>query len=407
MLDKIFSISQSYIQNYNQTFERYFLKNIGFKHRLTILTGQRGIGKTTTLIQYILNKYNNNIFTNKALFIQADHFLIQKESLYEISEQFVLNGGELLCIDEIHKYKNWSIELKSIYDTFPKLKIIATGSSALEIHKGSHDLSRRSINFKMIGMSFKEYLELYYDIKIDSFDLNSVLLDHQNLAYDIIKKIELKNQKIIPLFKEYLEIGYYPYYFDFKNKDLFYMTLEQNISATVENDLLFVYPSLTGNSIKKILALLSFIRVNVPFIPDMSKLKKIIGVGDERTLKNYLKYLEDASLIKLLKSPSSKLSSLEKIEKIYLNNSNLLYVDETNIGTVRETFFLSMIDSLYNITASKEGDFIVDDKYTFEVGGKNKDFKQIKDIENSFVVADDTEIGFKNKIPLYLFGFLY
>jgi len=407
VLDKIYNISQIYIKNYQQEYKRYFLKEIGFKHRLTILIGQRGVGKTTTLIQFILDSYNYDIFTQKALFIQADHFLIQEESLYEIASEFVLNGGELLCIDEIHKYKNWSQELKSIYDTFNKLKIIATGSSALEIHKGSHDLSRRAIVYKMYGMSFREYLALYHKIELEQLSLDNILSNHQQLAHSITTAIEKTNNKVIPLFKQYLKTGYYPYFYELKDESLFYITLEQNIHATVENDLLFVYPSLSGNSIKKMLLLLSFIRNNAPFVPDMKKLKNIIGVGDERTLKNYLKYLEDASLIKLLQKSSSGISAIEKIEKIYLNNPNLLYIDDANIGTIRETFFLSMLDTNYKITAPKKGDFLVDDKYLFEIGGKSKSFKQIKDIEDSFVVADDIEVGFEGKIPLWLFGFMY
>ena len=320
MLDKVYDISQNYIKNYNQDYKRYFLETIGFKHRLTILIGQRGIGKTTTLIQYIFDIYNKDIFTKKALFIPADHFLIQKESLYEIASEFVLNGGELLCIDEIHKYKNWSQELKSIYDTFLELKIIATGSSALEIHKGSHDLSRRAITYKMDGMSFREYVDLYHGMEFESCDFKDIISNHQNIANNIVEQCNNKKQKIIPLFKQYLKTGYYPYFYDLKDESLFFITLEQNISATVENDLLFVYPSLSGNSIKKILLLLSFIRTNVPFVPDMSKLKKIIGVGDERTLKNYLKYLEDASLIKLIHKSSSGISKLEKLEKLRLRS---------------------------------------------------------------------------------------
>ena len=407
MLDKFFSLSQNYIQNYDQTFVRYFSKTIGFKHRLTILIGQRGIGKTTTLIQHILHTYNNDPFTTKALFIQADHFLTQKSSLYEIAEEFVLHGGELLCIDEIHKYKNWSIELKSMYDTFTKLAIIATGSSALEIHKGSHDLSRRAITHKMVGMSFREYIGLSHGIEIESYLLDDILKGHQLIAQAIIEKLEVKGLRIIPTFKEYLKVGYYPYFHDMGSEELFYITLEQNIHATVENDLLFVYPSLSGNSIKKILKLLSVIRQSVPFTPDMSGLKKTIDVGDERTLKNYLKYLEDAALIKMLPKSSNPMAAFEKPEKIYLDNPNLLYIDDVNIGTVRETFFMNALSSQHALCAAPKGDFLVDEKYTFEVGGKSKDFTQIKDVPDSYLAIDDTEIGTRNKIPLWIFGFLY
>lgn len=407
MLDKFFALSQNYIENYAQPYERYFLESVGFKHRLSILVGARGIGKTTTLIQTILHTYNNDPFTTKALFIQADHFITQKSSLYEIAEDFVLHGGELLCIDEIHKYKNWSMELKSIYDTFTSLKIIATGSSALEIHKGSHDLSRRAITHKMVGMSFREYLGLSHAIKLKSYPLHELLSNHQVIAKEIIQTIEENNLKIIPLFKEYLRIGYYPYFHDLGSEELFYITLEQNIHATVENDLLFVYPSLTGNSIKKILKLLSVIRQSVPFTPEMSTLKKTIDVGDERTLKNYLKYLEDAALIKMLPKSTNPMAAFEKPEKIYLDNPNLLYIDDAQIGTVRETFFMSALSPLHTLCAAPKGDFLVDEKYTFEVGGKSKTFMQIRDLTDSYLAVDEIEIGTQRKVPLWLFGFLY
>jgi uncharacterized protein len=369
MLDKFFTLSQTYIRNYNKSFVRYFLKSVGFEHRLTILLGQRGVGKTTTIIQYILQAYDNDMLTKKALFIQADHFLTSKTSLYEIAEEFVKNGGELLCVDEIHKYKNWSIELKSIYDTFVGLKIIASGSSALEIYKGSHDLSRRAIVYKMLGMSFREFIELYYGLHFEAISLGDILSNHERLAESIISPIESAKQKIIPIFKEYLRFGHYPYYFDLRSEELFFITLEQNIHSTVENDLLFVYPSISGNSVKKILALLGVIRQSVPFTPDMSRLKRAVDVGDERTLKNYLKYLEDAGLIRQLPKSSNPLSAIEKPEKIYLDNPNLLYIDDANIGSVRETYFLSMVSSKHRLCAANAGDFLIDENYTVEVGG--------------------------------------
>ena len=185
------------------------------------------------------------------------------------------------------------------------------------------------------------------------------------------------------------------------------MALEQNIHTTIESDLLAVYPSLTGNSIKKLKSLLKVISASVPFVPDMKKLKNIIGVGDERTLKNYLKYLEDAGLIKMLMKHSKGLASIEKPEKIYLDNTNLLFTSKAEVGTVRETFFMNQLSKEHVLIAPKNGDFLVDDNLIFEVGGKNKSFKQIKDMQNSFVASGEIERGFGNKIPLWLFGFLY
>jgi predicted AAA+ superfamily ATPase len=325
--------------------------------------------------------------------------------MYEIAEHFEQNGGDLLCFDEIHKYSNWSQELKSIYDNFPNLRILASGSSALKIDKGSHDLSRRAHILKMYGMSFKEYLELTLDIKLPKLSLEQILNNHEDIAFDIVNKLDTK---ILPLFKQYLKTGYYPYSLSIEDEDIFFDMLEQNINVSISSDLLFVYPSLDGNSIKKLKLLLSVIMESVPFVPVIEKLKNLLDIGDGRTLKEYFIKLEDAGILKLLMKASSRgLKVLEKPQKIYLDNSNLLYINSANIGTVRETFFLNVLSTNHILRYPKKGDFLVDEKYTFEIGGKNKSFNQIKDMPNSFVVADDIEIGFGAKIPLWLFGFLY
>jgi predicted AAA+ superfamily ATPase len=242
---------------------------------------------------------------------------------------------------------------------------------------------------------------------LESFTLEQILSKHQPISQNIVDALSAKKEKILPLFKEYLEVGYYPYYFEYNNKEQFQMALEQNIHVTIESDLLAIYPSLTGNSIKKLKSLLKVISASVPFTPDMKKLKNIIGIGDERTLKNYLKYLEDAGLIKMLMKSSKGLGSIEKPEKIYLDNTNLLFTTNANTGTVRETFFMNQISKDHMVISPKHGDFRVDEKFSFEVGGKNKSFRQIKDVQDSFVASDEIERGFGNRVPLWLFGFLY
>lgn len=406
MLEELFQLSQNYRINYHQAYIRYFLKKEPLSHRFCIISGQRGIGKTTAIIQYITQHYPD-LYTTKALYVQADHFVLGSHTLYEIADLFVKMGGELLCIDEIHKYPNWSKELKSINDTFRELKLIISGSSALEIHKGSHDLSRRALVYRMKGMSFREFIEMKLGMVLESYSLDKVLSKHQPIAQSIVDALGAKGEKILPLFGEYLEVGYYPYYFEYHNKEQFAMALEQNIHTTIESDLLAIYPSLTGNSIKKLKSLLKVISASVPFTPDMKKLKSIIDVGDERTLKSYLKYLEDAGLIKMLMKSSKGLGSIEKPEKIYLDNTNLLFTTKADIGTLRETFFMNQLSKDHQIIAPKVGDYLVDERLTFEIGGKNKGYAQIKDIEESFIAADEIERGFGNKIPLWLFGFLY
>jgi predicted AAA+ superfamily ATPase len=403
MLEKISLESKKFIQRNNLPYQRYFIKNNKIKHRLTIITGQRGIGKTITIAQYM--QQHNEL---KSLYVSMDSFIVGDLSMYEIAEQFEIDGGKLLCFDEIHKYSNWSQELKTIYDSFPNLRIVASGSSALEINKGSHDLSRRAHILKMEGMSFKEFLELTLEIELPKLGIEEIIGNHEDIAFDIVSKLDKLDKKILPLFKKYCEVGYYPYFLSVNDDDVFFDMLKENINISISNDLLFVYPSLDGNSIKKLKLLLNIIMESVPFVPVIEKLKTQLDIGDGRTLKEYFIKLEDAGILKLLMKASSKgLSKLEKPEKIYLNNTNLLNIANCEIGTVRETFFINTLSVSNTVTYPKKGDFLVDNKYLFEVGGRNKGFDQIKDIENSFVAFDDIEIGYKNKIPLWLFGFLY
>lgn len=402
-MEKIGLESKKFLLRNNLSYQRYFIKEDKIKHRLTIITGQRGVGKTTTIAQYmVLHK------ALKSLYVSMDSFLIGERSMYEIAEEFEMQGGKLLCFDEIHKYTNWSQELKSIYDNFPNLQVVASGSSSLEINKGSHDLSRRAHILKMYGMSFKEYLELTLKLKLPKLTLADILSSHEDIAFELIEKLERIDKKILPLFKNYLKTGYYPYSLTMESEDIFFDMLKQNIDVSISSDLLFVYPSLDGNSIKKLKLLLNIIMESVPFVPVIEKLKNTLEIGDGRTLKEYFIKLEDAGILKLLMKASSKgLTKLEKPEKIYLDNTNLLNIIDANIGTIRETFFLNIISKEHEITYPKKGDFLVNNKYLFEIGGKNKSFKQIKDVPNSFVVADEIEAGYKNKIPLWLFGFLY
>ena len=413
MLEELFIKSRDFININNLEYKRYFIKTKNLEHRLSIIIGSRGIGKSTTVAQYIIQNYKDS----EALYVNLDDIQISsKYTMTQIAEEFVINGGKLLCFDEIHKYSSWSAELKNIYDRFDKLKIIATGSSALQINKGSHDLSRRAIIYNMVGMSFREFLELHHNYRFDSISLEDLLLNHVEISTIIKNEIEKNDQKIIPLFKDYLKHGYYPYYLSMPNEVLFFHTLQQNINVSIEGDLLNIYPKLNGNSIKKIKMLLSVIIKSVPFEPKISDLKKAADIKDDRTLKDYLAKLDDAGLIKLLMQNSLSMKAFDKPEKIFLANPNLMYTKEPNIGNLRETFFVNQLDNYYKnkqslnddgIFASKNGDFYCEEKYTFEVGGKNKGFEQIKDIANSYVASDDLEIGIGNKIALWIFGFLY
>ena len=412
MLETLFIKSQNFIRTNNLDYQRYFIRSEKLEHRLSVILGPRGIGKTTTIAQYMAQNYT----VNDALYVSLDDIGNASYTMLEIAEAFHLSNGKLLCFDEIHKYENWSGELKTIYDRYPTLKVIVSGSSALEIHKGSHDLSRRAIVYKMFGMSFREYLELHYSYHFKSYSLEMILSEHQSIAETMVEVLESKEQRILPLFKEYLRVGYYPYFLGMQNESMFFQTLRQNINVSLEGDLLSIYPTLNGNSIKKLKKLLAIIMQSVPFTPNMNELKKIIEVKDNRTLKEYFSKLDDAGLIQLLMKSSLTMKALDKPEKIYVANTNLLYVGEPEVGTVRETFFLNQLHNYYGIKdtfqdsgiySADKGDFYLEEKYTFEVGGKNKSFKQIKDISNSYIASDEIEVGYGNKIPLWLFGFLY
>jgi len=412
MLDELFRKSRMFVNNNNLKYQRYFIKNNHLEHRLSIILGSRGIGKSVTIAQ-VMSAYTKK---NEALYVSLDDINNSKQSMYEIAEEFELNGGKLLCFDEIHKYEGWSGELKNIYDVFPKLKIIASGSSALEIHKGSHDLSRRAIVYTMVGMSFREFLELHHSYKLEAYTLEDIIDNHEDISMKLYSLLEENNQKIIPLFHDYLKYGYYPYYLSMPNEQLFFQTLKQNINVSIESDLLNIYPTLNGRSIKKLKQLLAVIMENVPFTPTIKSLKEAIEVKDDRTIKEYLVRLDDAGLIKLLMKSSLSMKAFDKPEKIYLANTNLMYTSNPEIGNVRETFFMNQLSNYYlqgktfhnlGIYSNTKGDFYLEEKYSCEVGGKNKGFKQIKDIPNSFLALDNIDLGYGRSIPLWLFGFLY
>ncbi|MCX6582413.1 MAG: AAA family ATPase [Candidatus Aminicenantes bacterium] len=413
MVEKLFELSHYYLKNFNKKYRRYFLKKHPLKGRFYIVTGQRGVGKTTALIQHMLDMYEQNTHTRKALYVPVDHTLITRHSLYDITETFYKEEGvKLIFFDEIHKYREWSRDLKSIYDVFPDLYILASGSSAMEIHKSAFDLSRRAIGYKMAGMSFREFLEFTLDISLESYPLDELVTGHEAITHQIVEKLETKKKQVLPLFKDYLKFGYYPYFIEHLDQvEEFHVKLEQEVRKTVLNDLIDVYPNLNGAAVNKILKLLSLLTESVPYSPDLNDLKRKLDIGDIRTLKQYLKFLEDGDVIFSVSKRGRGFSELEKPEKIYLNNSNLAYAlgqtKKVDKGNLRETFFANIVSSFYKLRIADAGDFLVDDRYTFEVGGKNKGFIQVKGVKDSFLAVDDIETGFKQKIPLWFFGFLY
>lgn len=410
MIEEITQLSQELIKIKSKQYRRFFIQETRLTEQLTILVGQRGVGKTTILIQYLLDYAHGDLFSPKILYVQADHFLLGRMRLYEIAREFELMGGKLIVFDEIHKYPGWLMELKSIYDTFPNLRVIASGSCALEITKGSHDLSRRALVYHLPGLSLREYLELTFNVQFPILKLDEVLTNHTRLADTILQKLTNLNIKILPQFYDYLKHGYYPYWNELKDEIKFRMTLEQNVHTTLEADLPAIYPQLTAHSIQKVKQLLIFIAENTPFTPNFHELKKILEIGDERTLKAYFNYLIDAELISIMHSASNKISKIQKNAKMYLQNPNIIYAlapTTSNIGTIREIFFKNMLSQSYKLTLPHEGDFLINNDWHFEVGGQKKNMKQIYNKNNGYLACDGIELGINQKIPLWLFGFCY
>lgn len=367
--------------------------------RLIGIKGARGVGKTTLLFQYIKLHLSHKI--EEVLYISLDNLYFNNNNLLAIIDQFVKRGGNYLFIDEVHRYPNWSQELKNAYDDYPELRIVFTGSSMLEILNARADLSRRAVVYTMGGLSFREYLSIKNIHTFEQYTLNDILKNHQEYTIQI-------SQEIRPLqwFQSYLEGGYYPYFIE--SESLYRTKVEEVVRMMLEIEL----PALRGlenQYILKIKQLLMVLAESVPFTPNVSKLAERIGIN-RNTLITYLKNLQDVGLTMHLFSESSGITRLQKPEKIYLENTNLMYAlnpNQVNIGSIRETFWMNQLSQLHNVTLPQQGDFLIDNQYTFEIGGKGKSNRQIKEVNNAYIVKDDIEIGSQGVIPLWLFGFLY
>jgi predicted AAA+ superfamily ATPase len=396
MLNSIRNTFLKQLSNTSLKFKRYMHDNLDMNDRLIGILGSRGVGKTTFILQYLKEL---DLPLEKKLYFSVDHFYALNHSLYEVAEEFSKIGGEVLAIDEIHKYPNFASEIKSIYDTF-NIKVIFSGSSAIALENSKVDLSRRAVLYRVNGLSFREFLEFETGEKFPSYTLEQILQNHTELAYKLNEKI-----KPFEYFSKYLEHGYYPFYK--QNINLYSQKLSEVLNIVLESDLPLIF-KIDPSKINKLKKLLAMLCESKPYELNISKLSQKIELN-RATLYNYLSYLEAGHLTKMIRQHSRGDSIFSKPEKLYLNNTNLsfAYCENNDKGTNREIFFANQLAHSHEINYSKVGDFGVDEKYIFEIGGKNKNFKQIKDIENSFVVADDIEVGFENKIPLYLFGFLY
>ncbi|HET8837564.1 MAG TPA: AAA family ATPase [Flavobacteriaceae bacterium] len=379
-------------------FIRSIMDEIPWEARLIGIKGARGVGKTTLLLQYIKKNLPIN---EESLYVSMDNIWFAENKISELTDDFVKRGGKFLFLDEVHKYPNWSQELKNIYDDYPQLKIVFTGSSLLEILNARADLSRRAVVFSMQGLSYREYVNLRYKTTLPKFDLNEILENHVELAQKI-------NNEIKPLlhFDDYLKAGYYPFFQEVPQ--LYYQRLEEVINLILEIELPML-KKIDMAYIQKLKQLLQIISESVPFMPNISKLSERIGIN-RNTLIGYLFFLQEAHIIKNLYRDAKGITRLQKPDKIFLENTNLQYAFSPNNadkGNIRETFFVNQLSYKHFVEYTLQGDFLVNNTHTFEIGGSGKKNKEIKNLENAYLAADNVEYGYQNKIPLWLFGFLY
>lgn len=378
-------------------FKRYLYNQINWKARIISIKGARGVGKTTMLLQHILENYED---IDQTLYASLDNLWFATHSLMDLVDWADRHGISRLYLDEVHRYEGWSQALKNIYDDFPDMSIVYTSSSLLVLDNATVDMSRRQTPYTLYGLSFREYLELEGIFKTEAISLDDVLMRHVKKAMDIVGSI-----KVAPLFEAYLAHGYYPFYRE--SLEDFPSRLRETVTVVIDSDLPAV-ENVTYETLQKVKKLLMIISEHVPFEPNMSELWRQLSTDNESGLK-MLYALDKAQVLALLTAKTKNYKSLTKPDKIFLGNPNLMHVlcPKVDKGNERETFFISQLRVLHDVRYPKQGDFLIDDKFLFEVGGKKKSFEQIADITDSYLAVDDTEVGSGNRIPLWMFGFLY
>ena len=397
-MDFLYQNHQKTITELKTEFRRDFIDQIDWDERMIAIKGARGVGKTTLMLQYIKETHKT---ANHALFVSMDDIQVSGLSLWEIAEYHYNQGGTHLYIDEIHKYANWSIELKNIYDKLGGLSVCFSSSSILQVYKGYADLSRRVVSYQLHGLSLREYIQIETKSKFEKYTFQEILKNHVEISTQIIERI-----KPLAYFNEYLKMGYFPFYL--QSKKSYYQKLTTILGVTLEVDLPYIL-DINIHNVGKLKRLIKVIAGAVPFQPNISKLAESVELT-RNTLTQYLYYLEQAEIINLLTVNTKSYSHLTKPEKIFLQNPNLAHAinwETVNRGTLRELFFLNQLKTTQQVNFTKIGDFLVNEKTIFEIGGSTKTFAQIADIEDSYLAVDEIEIGHKNKIPLWLFGFLY
>lgn len=404
-MDELYKTSEKLTRLEDLRFKRGLLDELECNCRLIEVSGARGVGKTTLLLQKVILLNNQN--PGEAIYVTLDDPYFFNNTIYDLAEEFLNYGGKYLFLDEVHKYPekhkgyDWSSELKNIYDKYPELNVVYSGSSVLQLYKGNGDLSRRRVNYHLPGLSFREYLEFNEIIKLPKYSIQDILDNHQAIAKEITSQV-----KIIPQFTKYLKHGYFPFYNE--APDHYLPRLKEVISVVLESDIPMVV-EITYETIAKLKKLLAVVAGSVPYVPNLSKVRGDLYIADQRTLLKYMNYLEKAEMIMLLSKKAKGKQVMRKPDKIYLNNPDLLkcFEERPEIGTVRETFFMNQIQEVADLRYPEKGDFLVDEKYVFEIGGKNKKKDQLKGMKNAYYAIDGIELGFGQTIPLWLFGLLY
>ena len=397
MLSTIKKYQQRLEKSFTISYRRYLFEKIDFEERMIAIFGARGTGKTTLLFQYLKELQESG---RNALYISLDYPFLSGVDLIDLVEDFVEEGGEYLLLDEVHRYEDFASYLKTIYDLFD-IKVLFTGSSATSILNAKSDLSRRVTLYQLHGFSLREYLEVKYDKVLQSYTLEEIFENHISIAEEIGSLFP----NILKEFHAYLETGYYPFFFD--KRSSYYQNLLNTINLTIDLDLTSL-GLIEQKYTYKLKKLLEVVCESKPFEVNYSKIAAAAEISRVK-LYDYISYLHDGQMLLLIDENIKGIKKVHKPAKIYLNNTNLLYAycESCEAGTVRETFFANQVSTHYPLNISKQGDFIILDKYIVEVGGKEKGFDQIKDIKESFIAADDLLVGKGNKIPLWVFGFLY
>ncbi|MBQ5540461.1 MAG: ATP-binding protein [Bacteroidales bacterium] len=398
-METLFKKHKILISQVDMKIVRQMMKTVDWDKQLVAIRGSRGVGKTTLMRQYVKQKYGVN--PGESLYCVMDGMYFTNHSLIELAEKFHLNGGRHLFLDEVHKYPFWSREIKEIIDLWPDMKITFTGSSLIQILNADADLSRRVLSYDMSGLSFREFLHFYHSIELPPYNLKDILENADDICQEVHNICSPQ-----PLFDEYLRVGYYPFYDG--NETEYYSRLENVVNFIIEQEMT-QFCGVETAYIRKLKAMLLYLSDNLPYEVNIAKLSVYLGLN-KSTVLSYLSSMQRAELLLLLYSDNKSVTKMQKPDKIYIQNTNMLYAigSRQNIGTLRECFVVNQLSHFHTVEYGKtQGDFLIDGKIVFEVGGKDKTFDQIAGLPDSYILADNMEIPVGKKLPLWIIGMEY